>query len=154
MDHRHQLFVLSISAGPQISSETMAAAMHFITSSCYHRQPWVGSASRHDLFLTVLEEVRPRYAFVVLGYVVMPEHFHLLVSEPQRGTPSTVTQALKLGFARCVLGVSCRRDRPTLSPISEPAHVWSSFRFYAYAEAGPVTINGWQGLEMRVRNTE
>lgn len=28
---------------------------------------------------------------VVKGYVVMPEHFHLLISEPQDETPSTVT---------------------------------------------------------------
>jgi REP element-mobilizing transposase RayT len=31
----------------------------------------------------VLERMRQRYRFVVIGYVVMPEHFHLLVSEPQ-----------------------------------------------------------------------
>ncbi|MGA8312131.1 MAG: hypothetical protein WB755_19015 [Terriglobales bacterium] len=24
---------------------------HFITCSCYHRQPWLGSACRRDLFL-------------------------------------------------------------------------------------------------------
>lgn len=61
--------------------------LHFITCSCYHRQPWMGSASRRDLFLMVLEQVRERYIFVVLGYVVMPEHFHMLLSEPQRGIP-------------------------------------------------------------------
>ena len=56
--------------------------LHFITCSCYWRQPLLGSARRRDLFLTVLEQVRLRYQFVVLGYVVMPEHFHLLISEP------------------------------------------------------------------------
>ena len=35
---------------------------------------------------------------------VMPEHIHLLISEPEHGTPSTVVQAIKLGFARRVLG--------------------------------------------------
>src|SRR6266403_307503 len=35
--------------------------------------------------------------------IVMPEHFHLLISEPQERSPSTVMQALKLGFARRVL---------------------------------------------------
>jgi putative transposase len=56
-----------------------AGDLHFITCGCYHRQPWLGSARRRDRFLTILEQVRQRYAFVVLGYVVMPEHFHLLV---------------------------------------------------------------------------
>jgi putative transposase len=63
---------------------------HFITCSCYHRQPWLNSASRRDRFLSILEEARQRYRFVVLGYVVMPEHFHLLISEPPVGDPSMV----------------------------------------------------------------
>jgi REP element-mobilizing transposase RayT len=48
--------------------------------------------------------VRRRYRLVVLGYVVMPEHVHLLMSEPQRETLSTVMQALKLGFFRGLYG--------------------------------------------------
>ena len=39
--------------------------------------------------------MRQRHEFVVVGYVVMPEHFHLLISEPEKGTPSVVVQALK-----------------------------------------------------------
>src|SRR2546426_3554070 len=30
----------------------------------------------------------------------MPEHFHLLITEPERGNPSTVMQVLKQRFAR------------------------------------------------------
>jgi putative transposase len=36
----------------------------------------------------------------------MPEHVHLLVSEPQRGTLSIAIQALKLGFVRSLPGTS------------------------------------------------
>ena len=75
-----------------------AGHLHFITCSCYRRQPLLGSARRRDLFLTALEQVRRRYRFVVVGYVVMPEHIHLLVSEPEEKNPSTVMQALKLGL--------------------------------------------------------
>jgi REP element-mobilizing transposase RayT len=56
--------------------------LHFLTFCCYHRQPLLAGASRRDLFVKVLEQVRRRYHWVVLGYVVMPEHIHLLVSEP------------------------------------------------------------------------
>ncbi len=52
--------------------------LHFINCSCYHRQPWLGTPRRRDLFLTVIEQVRLRYRFVVVGYVVMPDHIHLL----------------------------------------------------------------------------
>ena len=55
--------------------------LHFLTFSCYRRQPWLASAPRRDLFVKVLEQVRQRYQWVVVGYVVMPEHIHLLVSE-------------------------------------------------------------------------
>src|SRR5581483_5457245 len=86
--------------------------LHFITASCYQRQPLLGSARRRDLFLKVFERVRQRYAFVVVGYVVMPEHFHLLISEPERSDPSVVVQALKLGVVRRLYPTSPKiRDR-------------------------------------------
>lgn len=74
--------------------------LHFITCSCYRRREVLGTSSRRNLFLGILEQVRRRYRLVVLGYVVMPEHFHLLITEPQVGTPSTVMQVLKQRFAR------------------------------------------------------
>jgi REP element-mobilizing transposase RayT len=77
--------------------------LHFVTSSCYQRCPWLGTAERRDLLLDVSERVRQKYVVVMQGYVVMPEHIHLLLSEPQVGTISVVMQALKLGFARRVL---------------------------------------------------
>lgn len=92
-----------------------AGDLHFITCSCYHRQPLLGSAERPDLFLAVLEDVRQKYSFVILGYVVMPEHFHLLITEPQEQTPSVVMQALKLGFARRVQSAMRRSATPLLA---------------------------------------
>jgi hypothetical protein len=60
---------------------------------CYHRQPWLASPQRRDLFLIVFEEVRQRYGFVVVGYVVMPDHIHLLISEPEKGDLKISTHA-------------------------------------------------------------
>jgi putative transposase len=107
--------------------------LHFITCSCYRRQAWLGTEPRRDLFLSVLERTRKRYQFVVLGYVVMPEHFHLLISEPQEGTPGTVMQALKLGFARRVLAQNRARRRSAQASLFErtPLHVWQA-RFYDF----------------------
>jgi putative transposase len=74
--------------------------LHFITWSCHHRQPLLATPARRDLFLTGLEQMRERYRFAVIGYVVMPEHVHLLISEPQIANPSTAVQAVKLGFSQ------------------------------------------------------
>jgi putative transposase len=157
------------------------------------RQPLLGTPRRRDLFLNVLEQMRKRYTFVVVGYVVMPEHIHLLISEPQEKNPSTVMQALKLGFARRVLAQQRRRRHPSQASLFEhaPQHVWqkrfydfnvwtarkrveklrymhrnpvqrglvespgqwrwSSFRAYFFGEAGPVAVNKWDVLKMKIR---
>ena len=115
--------------------------LHFITASCYRREPLLGVAWRRDLFVRVLEQVRQRYQFVVVGYVVMPEHFHLLISEPERANPSVVIQALKLGVARRILAWRKRRERrnrnqASLWQDSSSNRIWQA-RFYDY--------NVWSG---------
>ncbi len=77
--------------------------LHFLTCSCYHRLPFLATARSRDHFLSILEQTRERYRFVVVGDVVMPEHVHLLLTEPEIGTPSTVMQVLKQRTARAML---------------------------------------------------
>lgn len=50
--------------------------------------------------MKVLDRVRERFGFELIGYVVMPEHVHLLMSEPERGNPSKVLQVLKQRVSR------------------------------------------------------
>jgi putative transposase len=44
--------------------------------------------------------MRKRYVFHVFGYVVMPEHVHLLVSEPGRRMLDRAIQALKTSVSK------------------------------------------------------
>jgi len=74
--------------------------LHFVTFSCCGRLPLLRQPSRRDLVIQELARVRLEYGFLLAGYVVMPEHVHLLISEPQRGTPSTVLQMLKQRISR------------------------------------------------------
>jgi putative transposase len=74
--------------------------LHFITCSCYRRLPLFASARSKNLFVTILGKVRDRYGFALAGYVVMPNHIHLLIGEPAKGTPSTVMQVLKQRVSR------------------------------------------------------
>jgi putative transposase len=73
---------------------------HFLTFTCYHRRRGFGSPAVYDLFVQVLEQMRRRFALCVYGYVVMPEHVHLLLSEPQRGLLADALHYLKLSFAK------------------------------------------------------
>ena len=76
--------------------------LHFITFSCYHRLPLLSESKARDVFLAKLEETRQKYKFRVAGYVVMPEHVHLLLSEPKDGNLSTVLQVVKQRSARII----------------------------------------------------
>jgi putative transposase len=74
--------------------------LHFITFSCYRRLPFLRSPRARNLFVQILGEVREDLQFSLVGYVVMPEHIHLLIGEPASGTPSTVIQVLKQRVSR------------------------------------------------------
>jgi putative transposase len=72
---------------------------HFLTFSCYRRRAYLSTVDAMELFEDAMERVRLRYLFAVAGYVVMPEHVHLLVNEPRRALLSRAIQALKLSVA-------------------------------------------------------
>jgi putative transposase len=107
--------------------------LHFITCSCHRRLPFLGTARSRDCFLSILEQTRQRYRFVVLGYVVMPEHFHLLITEPEVGNPSTVMQVLKQRSAHALLPKRKRRDprQGQLFPEGTRRAFWQA-RFYDF----------------------
>jgi len=106
--------------------------LHFITGSCYRRRPQLHTARRRDLFLQILEQTRRKYRFVVHGYVLMPEHFHLLITEPEAGDPSVVMKVLKQRFSREVKKLRKRRAAGQIGLWdSAPEPVWQK-RFYDF----------------------
>ncbi len=74
--------------------------LHFLTFSCYGRLPLLGTSRSRTVFVKALEKIRERYKFLVVGYVVMPDHVHLLISEPPASTPSVVLKVLKQRVSR------------------------------------------------------
>ncbi|HSE50498.1 MAG TPA: transposase [Terriglobales bacterium] len=108
--------------------------LYFITFSCYRRLPLLGTGRRRDLFLRVLEKVRCEYRFTVVGYVLMPEHVHLFVSEPEHRNLSVVIKALKQAVAHRALS-ALRRERALarqLALFSETPAVFWQARFYDF----------------------
>jgi putative transposase len=96
-----------------------ARQLHYISFTCYHRAPHLNTPSARDTFEQTLERVRRWYGFYISGYVVMPEHVHLLVSEPERAELSTAIQMLKQIVSRKLhgkQGASLNPGWPTLSP--------------------------------------
>jgi putative transposase len=69
--------------------------LHFITFSCYHRMKLLDANSARETLERELERVRSWYGCYIVGYVVMPEHVHFLISEAERSELSLVMQMLK-----------------------------------------------------------
>ncbi len=110
--------------------------LHCIAVSCYRRLPLLKSARARDVFVRELARVRDELGFRLVGYVVMPEHVHLLMSEPPRGTPSTVLQKLKLRVARKMRkrrkSAPAGQMRLPFEECGEPLRAFWQARFYDF----------------------
>jgi putative transposase len=84
--------------------------LHYVTFTCYHRKKHLRSPSSRDVFEHTLERVRRWYGFYIVGYVVMPEHVHLLVSEPERAGLALALRMLKQITSRKLH--ECAGDQP------------------------------------------
>jgi putative transposase len=124
--------------------------------------------------------MRQRFDVQVYGYVIMPEHVHLLLSEPTKIRLAKAIHFLKLSFTKRV-----RRDRGGHGPfwlkryydrnvrdhrefttklrylhrnpvkgelVAKPEDwKWSSFRHYAFRETGIVEIESeWTARDREI----
>ena len=112
--------------------------LHFLTFSCYHRRPNFGSVASRTIFESALERVRQHNGLCVYGYVVMPEHVHLLVNEPELGALAQAMQSLKQGVARTL---ALRAADPFWQARYYDFNVWSERKFVkklCYIHRNPV----------------
>jgi putative transposase len=110
--------------------------LHFVTFSCFRRRPFLGTAQARNRFVRILDEVRCRHEFSVLGYVVMPEHVHLLLSEPAESNPSKILQVLKQKVSRELCRGARRSESGRLSLMfaddEDTAAAFWQRRFYDF----------------------
>src|ERR687888_43823 len=100
--------------------------LHFLTFSCYSRRPNFATAASRNTFECGLERVRKQYGLCVYGFVVMPEHVHLLLNEPAEGTLAQAMQSLKQGVAR---RPALRAADPFWQARYYDFNVWSESKF-------------------------
>ncbi len=53
--------------------------LHFITSSTYRRVPVFASKRFCQIFAQALGRLRQEFGFRLVGWVLKPDHFHLLI---------------------------------------------------------------------------
>jgi putative transposase len=115
---------------------------HFITASTYRRTRLFDSDLFRRHFVAILAALREEFSFKIMGWALIPEHFHLLIHPSSQADPSRIIQSLKERTALSILKTLrqhtqrpwCLRtlDRLTLPPTVHhhgPYRVWQR-RFY------------------------
>jgi len=141
--------------------------LHFITFSCYKRQPLLQTPAAKDTVQQILEQTRKQQGLRIAAYVLMPEHVHLLTNEPTTNTLATFLQILKQLTSRELKSPNQKqfwqhryydfnvsspekfteklqyihRNPVTRGLVTKPEdYRWSSFNHYTTGEAGPIEI--------------
>ncbi len=152
---------------------------HFITFSCYRRLPYLDNDHSRTVFLETLERLRQRHQVLIFGYVLVPEHVHLLIAEPKQIKLEDFFLALKTQTSKQLRG-----DRPRFwhlryhdfnvftqhkfseklryihrNPIKRGLvqnpedHPWSSYRYWLTGDITPVEIESHWTWQIRERAT-
>jgi len=152
--------------------------LHFITVSCYRRLPHLELSQSKTLLEQVIEKTRRSHNFSLHAYVLMPEHIHLLLSEPANYTLASALRVIK-GESSKLLKCSrthfwqtryydfnvfttgkfvekvryIHRNPVTRGLVTKPEdYRWSSFNHYATGHSGPIEIESDWTHRRRERN--
>jgi putative transposase len=144
--------------------------LHFITCRFFRHEPKFAVEKHRNLFVQLLEEVRVKFRFQVVGYVVMPDHFDLLMAEPEIDDTANSIETLRKRYgrrynnsarsvdqvwetrytdthiydqARIEERLRFLHDQPVKAALVEIATdwEWSSARSYAGMDEGVVTVD-------------
>jgi REP element-mobilizing transposase RayT len=77
--------------------------LHYLTRSTYRRARVYDSVRFRDHWVASLGELRQELGFKIMGYVVMPEHFHALLWPTPESDPSQIIQKLEDRTALSIL---------------------------------------------------
>jgi putative transposase len=149
---------------------------HFITFSCYKRQPLLHTDEAKNTVEQTLEQTRRQQGLGIAAYVLMPEHVHLLTNEPAKETLATFLQILKQlishqlkspdqkqfwqrryydfnisSVEKYIEKVQYIHRNPVKRGlvIKPEDYRWSSFNHYATGEPSPVEIESHWALDRR-----
>lgn len=154
--------------------------LHLIACTCFQKQPRLGEEKHRNVFARLLEEVRVKFRFAIVAYVVMPDHFRLLMREPEIDTCANAIEMLQARYRRRY-NSSARLDEQVWERRSSDTHIvgaeavaavlaslhqepvkaalaaapedwpWSSARAYAGQPEGTVTVETFPAAEASSR---
>ncbi|MCA1633235.1 MAG: transposase [Acidobacteria bacterium] len=134
------------------SNQNLPGALHFVTGSLHRRAPVFTQEACCRAFLDVCAALREEWPFKLVAYVLMPDHFHLIVN-PRDGRIKELAGMLKSLSARHIIktarGFNFSREKPDADgsihqvwqesfkdlPLWSPWMVWQKIN---YIHANPL----------------
>jgi putative transposase len=107
--------------------------LHLITCNCFWKEPKLGQEKHRYLFARLLEELRVKFRFGVVGYVVMPNYFRLLMAEPEVDTTANSVDMLLQRYQRRYNTSARSTEQVWEKPYSD-VHVFGQERVLAQLE--------------------
>ena len=152
--------------------------LHFITFSCHRRLPHLEPSKSKILLEQVIEKTRRSHNCFLYAYVIMPEHIHLLLSEPAKYTLASALRVIKGESSTLLKGTRekfwqtryydfnvfttgkfvekvryIHRNPVTRGLVTKPEdYRWSSFNHYATGEPGSIEIESDWTYRRREQN--
>ena len=117
---------------------------HYLTFSCFHRQPFLSGRHSPMWLLESLDEARTNCPFELWAYVIMPEHAHVLILPGEGVTISSILYAVKHPVTRRAVKWTERNRPEFLEKLTERR------------PGGKVTRRFWQpggGYDRNLRST-
>ncbi len=119
--------------------------VHYVTGITFRRVPVFRDSAMSSLFIEALSETRIKDPFKLIGYVVMPDHFHLLIN-PIDLNITEVVGKLKGRSAAKILNKFIRQKlnyihlNPVRAGLCDHPAKWRWSSYHAYVPHEPETV--------------
>jgi putative transposase len=111
-----------------------AGELHLITCTCHLKEAKLEQEKHRNVFARILEEVRVKFYFEIAGYVVMPNHFRLLMVEPAVDTAANAIEVLQQRYQRRY-NASARSTDPVWEQRHSDLHLHGADRIAAQLDS-------------------
>ena len=115
---------------PHVTHYDNFGTARFFTFSCYHRDRLLITDIDIEIFLSELEASKKKYGVLILGYVIMPNHVHLVLYKDDNLKFGSIIGEIKRKSAYKIITRWKSQDRTMLNQIMVPIGRKQKYAFW------------------------
>ena len=85
---------------PKLKHFDNLGTARFVPFGCFRQGRYLSDPRARELLIKHIDEARKKHGFKLLGYVIMPEHVHLVLLPPDGMKLGSVIREIKSKMAR------------------------------------------------------